>query len=330
MSIKARLVAVLAIILAVFTGAAAVTLINLNAQMPKLEVTASSANVVANEALPLMVLIKDIQLDVVQVQQWITDVSATRGLPGFDDGFAEAENFAKKFGEDVGKARELATKLDLPEIVAALNDTEASFGPFYETGVEMGKVYVAEGPEQGNVSMGEFDAVAGAMGDNMDALRAKVEEATNIRLQGLQSSINEVQSSIEGVTQLNMILSAIGFVVALGGAIYLFTVIKGSIEGLLADIDQIQRHDWDAVACLSCDRTDEFGTVARALSETKVALADVERREAEQKAAEVKMAEERRTERLRMAEQFETSVGSVVETVSAAANEMQTDRKSVV
>ena len=329
MSIKARLIAVLAIILAVFTGAAAVTLINLNAQTPKLEVTESSASIVANEAIPLMLLIKDIQLDVVQVQQWISDVSATRGLPGFDDGFSEAENFAKKFAEDVGKARELATKLNLLEIVDALNATETAFGPYYETGVKMGHIYVAEGPEAGNVMMTQFDGVAGAMGENMDALTAQVSEATNSRLEGLQHSIHNVQASIEGVTQLNMILSAIGFVVALGGAIYLFTVIKGSIEGLLEDIDQIQRHDWDAVACLSCDRTDEFGTVARALAETKGALADAEKREVEQKAAEERMTEERRSERMRMAEQFETSVGSVVETVSAAADEMQTTAQSV-
>src|SRR3989339_13233 len=182
MSIKARLIAVLAIILAVFTGAAIATLINLNAQMPKLEVTEDSANVVSHEAIPLMVLIKDIQLDVVQVQQWISDISATRGLPGFDDGFTEAANFAQKFGEDVSKARELATKLELTEIVTALNETEKAFKPYYETGVKMGKIYVAEGPEQGNVMMSQFDGVAGAMGENMDALTAKVGEATDGRL----------------------------------------------------------------------------------------------------------------------------------------------------
>ncbi|MCR4379222.1 MAG: methyl-accepting chemotaxis protein [Rhodospirillales bacterium] len=329
MSIKARLIAVLAIILAVFTGAAIATLINLNAQMPKLEVTEDSANTVSHEAIPLMVLIKDIQLDVVQVQQWISDISATRGLPGFDDGFTEAANFAQKFGEDVSKARELATKLELTEIVTALNETEKAFKPYYETGVKMGKIYVAEGPEQGNVMMEQFDSVAGAMGENMDALTTKVAEATNGRLEGLTASIHDVQSGIEGVVQLNMILTAIGIVIGLGAAIYLFTVIKGSIEGLLNDIDQIQSRDWTSKAALSTDRTDEFGTVARALSQTKGMLADAERREQEQKEAEVRMGEERRKDRMRMADQFETSVGSVVETVSAAADEMQTTAQSV-
>lgn len=33
---------------------------------------------------------KDMRLHVVQVQQWLTDISATRAAPGFDDGFATA------------------------------------------------------------------------------------------------------------------------------------------------------------------------------------------------------------------------------------------------
>ena len=329
MSIKARLVAVLAIILLVFSGAAAVTLINLNAQLPKLEVTENSANVVANEAIPLMVLIKDVKLDVIQVQQWISDISATRGLPGFDDGFGEAANFAQKFSEDVAKARQLASGLGLTEIVSSLDAAEAAFGPYYETGVKMGEIYVAEGPEAGNVMMGNFDAVAATMGENMDALTAKVEEATNMRLENLQLSIGDVQASIEGVAQLNMILTAIGLVIGLGAAVYLFTVIKGSIEGLLADISQISNHEYAAQSVLGTQRTDEFGTVARALDETKAALAEGENREREQKAAETAQVEQRRVERMRMAEQFETSVGAVVETVSAAASEMQTTARSV-
>ena len=329
MSIKARLIAVLALILSVFTGAAAVTLMNLNAQLPKLEITETSANIVANDAIPLMVLIKDIKLDVVQVQQWIGDISSTRALDGLDDGFVEAAGFAEKFGVDVNAARELATKLGLDEIVTALNDAEAAFGPFYATGVKLGEAYVAEGPIGGNPMMPSFDAVAEAMGASLDTLTAKVEQSTGSRLEGLQASINEVQVSIKGVAQLNLILAAIGLVIGLAAAMYLFTLIKGSIESLLQDIDQIQRHDWAQEPALSTERTDEFGTVARALEQTRGALSAAEEREAEVKAAEEEQVEQQRKERLRMAEQFETSVGSVVETVSAAATEMQTTAQSV-
>lgn len=329
MSIKARLIAVLALILTVSTGAAAVTLINLNAQLPKLEVTQSSASVIANDAIPLMILIKDIKLDVVQVQQWIGDISSTRGLDGLNDGFDEAAGFAEKFSVDVNAARELATKLGLDEIVSALNDSEAAFGPFYATGVKLGKAYVAEGPVGGNPMMASFDAVAEAMGASLEELTVKVEASTGTRLNDLQGSINEVQMSIQGVAELNLILAGIGLVIGLAAAVYLVILIKGSIEGLLEDIDQIQNHAWDKQPVLSNKRTDEFGTVARALEQTRDALSAGERREAEVKAAEGQQSEQRRKERMRMAEQFETSVGSVVEVVSAASKEMQTTAQSV-
>lgn len=44
----------------------------------------------------------DIKLSVVQVQQWLTDISATRGQNGMDDGYAEAEGYDEGSREAVG------------------------------------------------------------------------------------------------------------------------------------------------------------------------------------------------------------------------------------
>jgi len=41
----------------------------------------------------------EMKIAVIQVQQWLTDISATRGAPGFDDGYSEAENWAKSYRE---------------------------------------------------------------------------------------------------------------------------------------------------------------------------------------------------------------------------------------
>lgn len=43
------------------------------------------------ESASFAIKAKDMQVAVIQVQQWLTDISATRGLEGFDDGFAEAK-----------------------------------------------------------------------------------------------------------------------------------------------------------------------------------------------------------------------------------------------
>src|SRR5690242_20106348 len=48
--------------------------------------------------------VDEVKFDVVQVQQWLTDVSATRGLDGLNDGFDKAESFAAKLSADVDRA----------------------------------------------------------------------------------------------------------------------------------------------------------------------------------------------------------------------------------
>lgn len=58
---------------------------------------AHKALFVKNESTQYAILAKDAKICVIQVQQWLTDISATRGASGFDEGFGEAENYAKEF-----------------------------------------------------------------------------------------------------------------------------------------------------------------------------------------------------------------------------------------
>ncbi len=45
----------------------------------------ANALLTKNEFVKFALLAKNIEINVVQVQQWLTDISATRGLPGFND-----------------------------------------------------------------------------------------------------------------------------------------------------------------------------------------------------------------------------------------------------
>jgi hypothetical protein len=56
----------------------------------------------------LVELIKDIQINVIQVQQWLTDISATRGLDGLNDGFDEAKAQADAFSRNIHAALAIA------------------------------------------------------------------------------------------------------------------------------------------------------------------------------------------------------------------------------
>ena len=108
----------------------------------------------------LQVLEKQIELDVVQVQQFLTDVSATRAQNGLNDGWEEAEKHAQAFRTEIDRAKKLAADLNAPELAGSLDATAGRFPAYYETGVRMSHAYVDQGPAGGNALMPQFDQSA--------------------------------------------------------------------------------------------------------------------------------------------------------------------------
>ncbi|MGV8831564.1 MAG: methyl-accepting chemotaxis protein [Devosia sp.] len=120
--------------------------------------------------------IYDVKIDVVQVQQWLTDISATRGLDGLNDGFDQAKVFADRLPSDIARAKALAGELERPELIATLDAVESKFSPYYAAGQKMAEAYVAGGPEQGNQTMGQFDDTASAIGESVDTMVAMIDK----------------------------------------------------------------------------------------------------------------------------------------------------------
>lgn len=108
--------------------------------------------------------------EVVQVQQFLSDISATRALDGLDDGFALAEKSRDRFLQ--GLTRFDAYVRDHPDLSATLNlsKVRADFDAYYTAGVAMAKAYVAGGPAQGNPLMKPFDNASSALQGSMEVL----------------------------------------------------------------------------------------------------------------------------------------------------------------
>jgi methyl-accepting chemotaxis protein len=78
-----------------------------------------------------------------------------------------------------------------------------------------------------------------------------------------------------------------------------------------------------AIAIPCSERRDEMGSMARALVVFKDSMNETNRLRAEQKEAEARAAERRRVEMDRLARDFETAIGEVIETVSSASTELE-------
>ena len=69
----------------------------------------AQANLARHESAVFAMNAKNLQFDTVQVQQWFTDISATRGQDGLDDGFDEAKASADRFKEGLNDFRKMYT-----------------------------------------------------------------------------------------------------------------------------------------------------------------------------------------------------------------------------
>lgn len=135
------------------------------------------AGTVGGDYLQLVQEIHAIKYDIAQVQQWLTDISATRGLDGLDDGPKQAEEFARDLERTLTTATRRSDTLGLKLLKDALGQVDRAFAPYYETGKRMAKAYVQFGPEGGNALMAEFDKTAEAIQDRLDHTNTLLETA---------------------------------------------------------------------------------------------------------------------------------------------------------
>jgi methyl-accepting chemotaxis protein len=151
---------------------------------------------------------KQMQGDVIQVQQWLTDISATRGLDGLDDGFAKAEEHVGLFLANLKRFRTLAERDRDAEHLREIVQLEERFKEYYEAGKQMARAYVAGGPEAGNPMMAKFDKTAEALENQIEPfVIGNVEEGGNA-IKNIPVLLSNVLFGIIGALAFALVLSA--------------------------------------------------------------------------------------------------------------------------
>jgi methyl-accepting chemotaxis protein len=175
MTIRTRVILETVLILAFVVSGTGFTFISVREQRIALDRVGLAADTVANRSIALIKAAKDIKLDVVQVQQFLTDISATRAQDGLDDGFKVAQEFAERFEHDAETAVGLAESLHRQEMIRLLTETKAVFTPYYETGRRMAQGLhrrrsgAGQSTHAGGHPIGEIDTIAGSIASPVEA-----------------------------------------------------------------------------------------------------------------------------------------------------------------
>lgn len=209
-------------------------------------------DVLKTKAVPQMLYALEVRTAVFQIQQWLTDASAT----GWRDGFDEAEKWAKIYHENINAILQLGDE----ETKAMVNKMDADFGPYYEVGKTMANAYINQSREAGNRTMKEFDGVSQKMGDNVKALQLHMKADMDNDLKALSNQLEANQRSQMLITLL---------VILVGGGMVLMVIfsITRQIGRMMSEIKGIEENGtWKLNRRLSSDSNDELGTLGKIMN----------------------------------------------------------------
>ena len=219
----------------------------------------------SDQILELAVLTKQIQIDIIQVQQFFQDVAATRGRDGLDDGWQLAADNAAAFKRDAARGRALAGALGSPELAGAFDKITVAFPAYYAAGLALAHAYVDGGPEAGNRRMTGFDSVADDLSGRMTAAQSAFDVLE--KKEAARRAASEARGRADQL--MAMILSG---VMALGACVLGGAVIVLTRSRLLRPLSvigdymgRLQNGDYET-ATPYCDRQDELGGMARSIA----------------------------------------------------------------
>lgn len=190
-------------------------------------------NVIQSEISPHLSNFTEIKLDIIQIQQWLTDVSATRAAEGFDDGYSEAEKFYQDALKRIDYSRIEHEKYGEAKMVEMMAVLQKNLNDYYRVGKEMADAYVSDGPEAGNVMMEKFDPFAAQLTATIEELVQSHKDEQSLELEHVVAALN--RNSL-----LIIAASGIALLLAIGITLWLTNSIKGPLVKMSGFIDQLE------------------------------------------------------------------------------------------
>jgi methyl-accepting chemotaxis protein len=319
--IKTKAICAVTLIVVLILCGTMFTFLSVRQQRGQLDVIHAAAETVASQAIALIRITKDIQLDVVQVQQFLSDISATRGQNGLDGGLKEAHEFADKFGQDVSAATKITKTIHRQDIVDMLTETNDAFGPYYETGQRMAEAYIKGGPAGGNPMMPEFDKASDALQAKTEQMLSAADAVVGDMTQHLSGTISLIEDHGDRLVWWTAVLGVLGTILAAGlGGLTMVWLVRPIV--LMTDATRQLAEGNLAVVVPWHNRRDEIGAMAAAVLVFRDHMIAENRLAAEQTAERERAAAEKHAALLAMANKIETDTTAALQEVNARTTAM--------
>lgn len=193
---------------------------------------------------------QELKINLIQVQQYITDISATRALDGLDDGLEKAEEHANTFRNGIDKLKEISNVSEQEQLDKFLGDFER----FLQIGKVMANEYIEYGPERGNNIMLQFDYASQNLND-------QINEYLESNLEVLSTDMDNISGQMAN-SNLITLISVFVSLILVAGASWIVTQNIGKELRMLEDNSTLIANG-DLTRKISTRKRDEFGRVSR-------------------------------------------------------------------
>lgn len=232
-------------VLLVFVAAVLMTTLSLKA-------VDDSSKLVANESLPFLMAAYELDVNVTEVAENLTDVSATHNT----DGFNEAEKAAKAVKEELSKFKEMFRSENDTKALTEVEELESTFNRFYEDGKKMANVYITQGMDAGNKIMEGVDKMHEELIGHIEHLqKTQVDEAKT----GTQNNI----AAVSKVQKILFLMGGLSVLLGIAIAIFITRSITQPI-GKAVDVSN-KLSDGDLTVDIEVTGKDETGQLLTAM-----------------------------------------------------------------
>jgi methyl-accepting chemotaxis protein len=222
---------------------------------------------IEDESVSYALLAKDLEKAVTQVQQFLSDISATRAQDGLDDGFTEAQNYHDVFVSGIAKFIEFDSANGNTERANKARKLQEEFEKYYQTGVKMAHGYIDGGPALGNKMMGDFDQTSLELQNDLKPF--------------VQAQLEEMKSSVDAVKHEVAQARFAGLVTGLGVVILTILIANVTILSIIRPLGLMQKtineveKQSDFTRQINLKSSDELGSTARAFDQLMRRLREI-------------------------------------------------------
>lgn len=223
-----------------------------------MEKTPGHLQKVKDESVAFALIAKDMEINVTQVQQYLSDISATRAMDGLEDGFKEAEIHYKEFMADLAKFKQLFAAKGNQKGVESCKHILDSFEVFYANGVKMAQAYIDGGPSRGNKLMLDFDRTSLELQNALQPfIKAQLEE--------MDAAVERAKGDADTARITGLVLGLL--VIAVSALVARMTALSitrplGQMQAAISEVEE--KSDFTIQA--QADSSDEVGQTAQAFN----------------------------------------------------------------